>query len=128
MKNLEWKKKENLAKHFDFNGVSEKAGVYIISTKQKSDNKYEVKYIGQAQNLKSRGTYHFSDNETNKQLKQHIANNYYMKFSYAEVSVQQDRDGIELFLFNKFEPIYNNNTPPASIESPCSLPDVRKKP
>ena len=48
---LYWKKCDPKT---DFETVLGKAGVYIISTLQKSDDKYEVKYVGQASNLKER--------------------------------------------------------------------------
>lgn len=109
-----------------FDNVSEKAGVYMISTKQQVDGAYEVKYVGQASNIKKRAKGHWSDNEQNRELKKHIARGYTMKFNYAEVSAQTDRDRIELFLFRYFDPIYNECTPPSKIAVACNLPDVRK--
>ena len=120
---LAWKKCDP---NTDFEAVPEKAGVYIISTLQKSDDKYEVKYVGQASNLKERAQQHWSKNEQNVELKNHIANGYAMKFSYAELSSQSDRDGVELFLFKHFDPIYNKCTPSAKTPMACNLPEVRK--
>lgn len=111
----------------EFKNVSEKAGVYIISTKQKVDGAYEVKYVGQASNLKERAQQHWSKNEQNAELKNHIANRYAMKFSYAELSSQSERDGVELFLFKHFDPMYNKCTPSAKTPMACNLPEVRKR-
>lgn len=121
---LYWKKCDPNA---DFEPVPEKAGVYIISTKQQVDNKYEVKYVGQASNLKERAQQHWSKNEQNTELKKHIANGYAMQFSYAELPSQYERDGVELFLFKHFEPKYNKCTPPAKTSLTCNLPEVRKR-
>lgn len=120
---LEWKKCDP---ETEFKNVSEKAGVYIISTKQKIDGEYEVKYVGQASNLKERAQQHWSRNEQNTELKNHIANRYAMKFSYAELPSQSDRDGVELFLFKHFDPMYNKCTPSAKTSITCNLPGVRK--
>lgn len=118
---LAWKKCDP---ETEFKNVSEKAGVYIISTKL--DGEYVVKYVGQASNLKERAQQHWSKNEQNDGLKKHIANGFVMKFSYAELASQSDRDGVELFLFKHFDPVYNKCTPSAKISIACSLPEVRK--
>ena len=121
---LEWKE---CKPETEFKNVSEKAGVYIISTKQAVDGQYEVKYVGQASNLKERAQQHWSKNEQNTELKNHIANGYAMKFSYAELASQYERDGVELFLFKYFNPVYNKCTPPAKTSLTCDLPEVRKR-
>lgn len=120
---LAWKKCDPKT---EFEYVPEKAGVYIISTLQESDGKYEVKYVGQASNLKNRAKCHWSSNEQNTKLKKHIEAGYVMKFSYAELSSQSDRNKVELFLFKYFDPRYNECTPPADSCLACNLPDVRK--
>lgn len=120
---LEWKKVENEV----FDNVPVSSGVYIISTMQKIDRKYEVKYIGQAKNLKNRVIQHWSANESNEELKSHISKNYRMKFSYAIVSSQGNRDAIELFLYRKFNPKFNNNQPPGDRSMIVNLPEVRGK-
>ncbi len=120
--NLDWYKTNG----GEFSNTPSYSGVYIISTKQKIDDQFEVKYVGQADNIQERAKQHWSNDEENTELKNHIAKGYIMKFSYAEVSKQLDRDNIELFLYKKFDPIYNKNTPPGSKILECSLPDVRK--
>lgn len=118
---LEWK----FAKGNSFENVPNKAGVYIISTKQ-TDDTFIVKYVGKASDLKSRADQHWSENEENKELKHHIAQGYYTKFSYAQVGVEEDRSGIELYLYNLYNPKYNKNSPSAKKEIEVNTPIVRK--
>jgi len=110
----------------NFDSVPEKPGVYVISTLQKEDDKYEVKYVGKAANLHERANQHWSDSEENESLKKHIQKGYSMKFSFAEVSAEKDRDGIESFLYSTYLPIFNDQEPQSS-PIVINLPDVRKK-
>lgn len=114
------------AKGGKFNNVTEKAGVYIISTLQDSDNKYEVKYVGRTKNLKHRANEHWSDSQSNEKLKKHIDKGYTMKFNYAKVDRQSDREGIELYLYKLYKPIFNQDTPDATKEIRVNTPNVRK--
>lgn len=123
---LEWKEVEGGANGMIFSSVPESAGVYIISTKQKSDGKYAVNYVGRADDLRHRLQTHFSENGHSKELLDHIQKNYGMKVSYALVSNYKDREGIELFLYNELEPNLNKVTPYADYEISCNLPNVRK--
>ena len=110
----------------DFDAVPKKPGIYVISTQQ-SDAEYEVKYVGQADNLYDRAKYHWSKNEKNELLKKHIAEKYAMKFSFSTVSMKKDRDGLELFLYNTYDPPFNRNAPPGETVIRCStLPEVRR--
>jgi excinuclease UvrABC nuclease subunit len=118
---LKWKKVEDA----NYDNTPDKAGVYIISTRQKADKQYEVKYVGQASDLKARANEHWSENETNEELKEHIAKGFAMKFSYAEVGKQADRDKVEKFLYDHFNPIYNIISPPGETSEECNLPEVR---
>ena len=104
---LKWYKVEKMV----FDNVPEEEGIYIISTKQSSDDKYEVKYVGQASDLKGRANEHWSDNEENEELKEHIGKKYAMKFSYAKVQSQNNRDGYEKFLYFEYDPIFNKIEP-----------------
>ena len=121
---LEWR---SVTAPPDFEGVPERAGIYVISTLQKTDNSYEVKYVGQADNLYARAKEHWSKNEKNERLRKHIAEKYLMKFCFAQVSSQTDRDGLELYLYNLFDPLFNHDSPPAETVIKCHhLPMVRK--
>ena len=122
MRNIKWSK----ATPPDFDNVPEMAGIYVISTLQNTDNEYEAKYIGQTNNLQTRAKKHWSTSEENKDLKDHIAKGYIMKFSYSKVSLSQDRDGMELYLYNTYDPPYNFNSPPGETTIQCNLPAVRR--
>ena len=54
MRNLNW----NKATPPNFNSVPEDAGIYVISTLQDIDNMYEVKYVGQTNNLQTSAKKH----------------------------------------------------------------------
>ena len=109
----------------NFKSVPEKGGVYVISTRQ-ADHEYEAKYVGQTNNLRARAEEHWSKKEKNTKLREHIAEKYIMKFNYAEVEAGPERDGIELYLFNTFEPPFNQNTPAGKAPLSCTVPDIRK--
>ena len=122
MKPLKWK----FAKPPKFEVIPKVPGVYTISTQQ-SDSEYEVKYVGQADNLYERAKDHWSKNEKNELLKKHIAEKYAMKFSFSVVSQKGDRDGLELFLYNTYDPPFNRNIPPGeTVIRSTTLPEVRR--
>ena len=110
-----------------FDTVPEKAGVYIISTRQETDHEYEVKYVGHADNLRTRVKEHWSKKEKNIELKTHIAQNYVMKFNYAEVASKSDREGIAQYMYEIFRPPFNRISPQGKTPIHCSLPAVRKQ-
>ena len=49
-----------------------------------------------------------------------------MKFNYAKVDRQSDREGIELYLYKLYKPIFNQDTPDATKEIRVNTPNVRK--
>jgi excinuclease UvrABC nuclease subunit len=106
--------------------VPEKAGVYIISTSQEVDHSFVVKYVGQAANLRERTNEHWSKKEPNKELKEHIAEKYIMKFNYSEIESKSDRDGMELYIRELYDPPFNHNRPAGTTAIVCTVPDVRK--
>lgn len=116
----------NKASPPNFDIVPEEAGIYVISTLQTFDNEYEVKYVGQASDLRARAKKHWSKNEENKALKAHLKKRYIIKFSYAEVSMEENRDGMELFLYQTYDPPFNTNSPPGKTAIACTLPKARK--
>ena len=122
MKVLKWK----FAEPPNFKSVPEKAGIYIISTRQEVDKAYEVKYVGQAENLRTRANDHWSKKEPNQELREHIAEDYIMKFNYSEIDSKSDRDGMELYMHQIYDPPYNRKTPPGETVVKCTLPGVRK--
>ena len=121
-KMLKWQKTEPP----NFINVPERPGVYIISTRQETDHEYEVKFVGQANNLRTRINGHWSRQEKNPKLKAHIAEKYIMKLNYAIVESQEDRDGMELYMYELFKPPFNLNAPPGKTAVSCTIPAVRK--
>ena len=114
---LDWYKLEPYRKYVE--KAPDANGVYALCTLQ-DNNKYKVRYVGQG-NLADRLKYHLSDQEENESLKAHIAKGYTMKAVYARVSKKSERYGIELFLYNYFEPKYNRNAPPGDEEIEVNL-------
>lgn len=105
--NLEWKgyydyTSDNVQKY-----APTKGGVYKIAIKQK-DGTSKVRYVGQANDLDRRLKEHLDlDNEQNECLKERLKK-YSARCSFAEVSLQSDRDGCELALYNHYEPVCND--------------------
>lgn len=83
------------------------AGVYKIGIKQK-DGKLAVRYIGQANDLARRLKEHLDlKNEQNECLAERLKK-YHAEFSFAEVSIQGDRDGAEKALYDFYTPDCND--------------------
>jgi hypothetical protein len=84
-------------------------GVYIL---WKKVAKYEwvCFYVGQSQNLDTQLLDHLSSNEPNGQLRVIIATAV-CGFQFANVINQPDRDAIEQFLFDKYQPECNFTDP-----------------
>ena len=122
MKILTWKKAEPP----NFKSVPEKAGIYIISTRQEYDHFYEVKYVSQTTNLRERANEHWSKKEPSKELKDHIAEKYIMKFNYTEIESKAERDGMELYIRQLYDPPFNHSPPAGKTPVVCTVPDVRK--
>ena len=122
MKILNWRKTEPP----DFDNIPQTGGIYIISTRQEADHEFEVKYIGQADNLLARIKDHWSKNEKNKELKAHIAEKYMMKINYSVIESKSDRDGMLLYMYQVFNPPFNHEPPPGTTAINCTIPAVRK--
>lgn len=103
--------------------ASNKDGVYLLCTKQTS-GEYRVRYVGQG-NIRKRLLDHLSANEKNIPLKEHISK-YHMNMNvfYAEIGRQNDRDDIELFLYETFQPRCNQIKPPSNTPLKVNLPIV----
>lgn len=81
--------------------------------------------MGKADDIKTRCQQHFSDNESNKELKEYINKNYPMKLSYALVSKENDRNGIENYLVSYYEPKFNTQQPQVVDKILVNLPNVK---
>ena len=106
--NLQWNgyfnyNKENVDKHAPYN----KAGVYKIGFKR-SNGKWLVKYVGQANDLDRRLKEHLDlPNEKNACLSENLKK-FISGFCFAEVALQEDRDGVEKALFEYYNPECND--------------------
>lgn len=90
------------------NEVPEKSGIYLLYVNYKS-GKWECFYVGKAEDLHSRLLDHLSGSESNKCIKENVK--YLCGFYYALVSREEDRKGIEKYLYNYFKPECNQNDP-----------------
>ena len=89
--------------------VTTSAGVYLLWVQLKSD-KWKCYYVGQAQNLEERLLAHISSNEPNNCIKENVSK-YISGYELAKVGKQSDRDGIEKFLYDQFNPECNKSDP-----------------
>lgn len=104
--------------------LPDNAGIYVISVCC-NDDEYRAVYVGKADDIKTRCQQHFSDNESNKELKEYINKNYPMKLSYALVSKENDRNGIENYLVSYYEPKFNTQQPQVVDKILVNLPNVK---
>ena len=98
-----------------------KAGVYLYTTFSG-----EPMYVGKASDLEDRFADHLSKQEMNKELAKFLHTGT-AKLYYAEVSEEEKRAGIELYLFSLLKPRYNNNTPSAKHSIVVNLPEKVEK-
>lgn len=89
--------------------VPTSAGVYLFWVKLKND-KWHCFYVGQTNDLETRFIQHLSSSEQNECLKTNISK-YICGFEYAKVSKQDDRNGIEKFLYDHYSPECNESDP-----------------
>lgn len=102
--------------HSDFsenevkNYAPNEAGVYLLWVKLADGDKWKCFYAGQAKDLEKRLLEHLSDNEKNDCIKKK-ASNKVCGFEYAKVATQSDRDGIEKYLYDHYNPECNTQDP-----------------
>ncbi len=99
---LNWTKLNPLNSE-EVNKINEAAGVYRISHLDSSNNKYYVHYVGQAENLKERLGQHLLDTEVNSCCNK-LLKNYRCFFRACAISTQNNRDGAEVALYEKYSP------------------------
>lgn len=98
--------------------VNDEAGIYKLSSEDTKDtNKVNVFYVGQAKKLKERLSQHLSKDEENDCIKNKVAKlSCFFKFVY--VSKQEDRDCMESFLYDHYNPECNKQKPSSK---PCEI-------
>lgn len=79
------------------------AGVYRISHYDQNKNSYYIHYVGQAENLKERLEQHLSGSETNSCCNNFLKNSK-CYFRACAISSQNNRDGAEVALYEKYKP------------------------
>lgn len=90
------------------------SGVYILWVKQ-TTGEWNCFYVGQAVDLNDRLSQHLYTSEKNECIKNKVSTKI-CGFSYATVSLQSDRNGIEKFLYDHY------NQPECNIVDPCGTP------
>lgn len=99
--------------------VTTEAGIYLLWVQLKS-GKWRCFYVGKAENLETRLLEHLSDNEENECIKNKVSR-YVCGFEYVQVSRQNDRDGIEKYLYDYYLPECNKQDPggkPIKVDLP----------
>ena len=104
--------------------LNDESGVYVISVLLKS-GKYGAVYVGQSENLRQRISQHFSDSESNKELKEYIKKDYTFKISYAKVQ-KDNLDLVEKYLINYYHPRFNSQDGIDDLTIEINLPNVVK--
>jgi predicted GIY-YIG superfamily endonuclease len=105
MDNLVWSKFHRFTSGNVLNYTPWSGGVYILWVQLNSGN-WICYYVGQAENLKQRLSDHLSNIETNICIKRKVREQI-VGFETANVSKQNDRDGIVKFLYDHFKPECN---------------------
>jgi len=82
------------------------SGVYLLWEKLAESNKWLCFYVGKTKGLEKRLLEHLSDNEDNDCIKKKVAEKV-CGFEYAKVANQNERDGIEKFLYDHYNPSCN---------------------
>ncbi|PIQ69677.1 MAG: hypothetical protein COY22_00370 [Candidatus Tagabacteria bacterium CG_4_10_14_0_2_um_filter_40_13] len=108
---LNWTERISLTQS-GVNRIKAVAGVYRLIYYNRSEDKYYISYVGQAEDLNDRLTKHLPGNETNKCCERYL-NNYICYFRAAAISRQVDRDGAEVALYNHFKPSCVDRIPDA---------------
>jgi len=93
--------------------------VYLLYVKLKSDN-WRCYYVGQAKDLEKRLLEHLSSDEPNSCVKNHVMK-HTNQYQYAKVPKQNDREGIERYLYDELSPECNEMTP-SGTPIPVNLP------
>jgi excinuclease UvrABC nuclease subunit len=116
---LQWSTRYDHAKESVQTYVPTSAGVYILLVKKVS-GKWKRYYVGQAKNLEQRLLDHLSDSEENECIRRKTKDKI-VGFRFAKVSRQNDRDGIEKFLYDEIDPKCNMEDP-GGEPIPVNLP------
>ena len=92
--------------------VPETAGIYCLLVQHRNGS-YGLCYVGQADNLRERLRDHQQLLEPNEGIRTYLSQ-YVLKAVWIQVPVAEDRDAIELYLYNTYKPSLNKQTPPGN--------------
>ena len=96
------------------NSLPTYSGVYKLATYNTQSELYTPFYVGQAEDIKARTQQHAGENEENSCINTNF-DKYSVYMNHTAVSKQEDRDAVEVALYNRYTPECNNKD---------SLPDV----
>ena len=113
-----WKRVVPYSKISSLITVPRVAGIYVIF--EIIGDKQYVRYVGQAANLHDRLEQHRGFLETNRKILNAVSFKN-LGILFSAVPNQTDRNGIELFLYNKFHPDWNEIAPPGQTEIPVVI-------
>ena len=89
--------------------VPRRSGIYLLLVKPKNSS-LKVFYVGQTMDLKKRLLQHLSPDEQNSCIKNR-KDEFICGYTITEITYQSDRDRIEKFLFDYYEPECNEYDP-----------------
>ena len=107
--NIEWSSFSKLTEDNILSEVPTSAGIYLLWI-QLINEEWDCYYVGQSKNLEQRLLSHMSDDEPNECMKNNV-HNHISGCEYAEVGRQDDRDGIEKYLYEQYSPECNERDP-----------------
>jgi len=116
---ISWSNFQRLNRENIYKYAAPSPGVYIL-WKKVAKYEWSCFYVGQAQNVERQLLDHLTSNEPNRSLRETIATSI-CGFQFAGIFKQPDRDAIEQFLFDKYQPECNVQDPggvPALVNLP----------
>ena len=117
--NVTWNGRFDLSESDILRLVLKKPGIYILWVRLQ-DKSWKAFYVGQADNLEKRLLAHVSDSEPNQCIRGHVKA-HICSMHFAVVDHQQDRDGVEKYLFDSYSPECNMKDP-GGRPVPVNLP------
>ena len=117
--NLSWSSLQDFTSENVRRYVPTSGGVYLLWVKLQS-GKWRCYYAGQGANLEERLLDHLNSSELNACIKNHVSQ-HINAYCYTSVAKQSDRDGIEKYLYDVYNPECNHQDP-GGTPIPVNLP------
>ncbi len=99
--------------------VPREGGVYLLWVRMKS-RKWRCFFVGSADNLEEKLLHHLSPEEENAALREQLCD-FVCGFEYARVEDAGERNRIEKYLYDRYEPDLNPSDPggvPLEVNAP----------